>query len=191
MRQIKRNIIFVTVLFSLFSMTFSQSQKAPQIQGTPGGTGGMQPGSPSDGQQGGSSGEGGDTSAPPAIPKPDVQSYHGLRMSSEHCEFSVVFIEVEDSILRLGFSVPVSPGTLRATNIILNGKPLDKKTSVRFNRSGKVAECKIQLPPGEESVLELKNVRSFDGYPLRENYFKELFPGASVTYPLPAECTLP
>jgi len=114
----------------------------------------------------------------------DSQSYHGKRVSSNQTPFEIVFISTENGIIQLGFSIPVNPQSLKPENIYLNRKPLNKDTTIKFNKTGKIVEISATLPSGVESVLAINEVRSFDDQTLETSELTELVPGETKEYSL-------
>ena len=112
----------------------------------------------------------------------DSQSYHGKRMSSNQTSFEIVFISTENAIIQLGFSIPVNPQSVKAENIILNGRPLSQDTTIKFNKTGKIVEINAALPSGVKSVLAINEVRSFDDQELETSELTELIPGETIEY---------
>lgn len=112
----------------------------------------------------------------------DSQSYHGKRMSSNQTSFEIVFISTENAIIQLGFSIPVNPQSVKAENIILNGRPLSQDTTIKFNKTGKIVEINAALPSGVTSVLAINEVRSFDDQELETSELTELIPGETIEY---------
>ena len=112
----------------------------------------------------------------------DSQSYHGKRMSSNQTSFEIVFISTENAIIQLGFSIPVNPQSVKAENIILNGRPLSQDTTIKFNKTGKIVEINAALPSGVTSVLTINEVRSFDDQELEISELTELIPGETIEY---------
>ena len=112
----------------------------------------------------------------------DSQSYHGKRMSSNQTSFEIVFISTENAIIQLGFSIPVNPQSVKAENIILNGRPLSQDTTIKFNKTGKIVEINAALPSGVTSVLTINEVRSFDDQELETSELTELIPGETIEY---------
>ena len=106
----------------------------------------------------------------------DSQSYHGKRMSTDSSTFEVVFISTKEGKIVLGFSMPINPQSFTADNIILNGKPLNKDTEIKFNKTGKIVAITATVPSGTQSVLALNKVLSFDNQTLETSEFKELVP---------------
>ena len=109
-----------------------------------------------------------------AISTGDSQSYHGKRMTTDSSTFEVVFISTKEEKIVLGFSMPINPQSFKAENILLNGKPLNKDTEIKFNKTGKIVAITAAVPSGTESVLAIKEVRSFDNQALEISEFKEL-----------------
>ena len=112
----------------------------------------------------------------------DSQSYHGKRMSSNQTSFEIVFISTENAIIQLGFSIPVNPQSVKAENIILNGRPLSQDTTIKFNKTGKIVEINAALPSVVTSVLTINEVRSFDDQELETSELTELIPGETIEY---------
>ena len=97
-------------------------------------------------------------------------------MSTDSSTFEVVFISTKEGKIVLGFSMPINPQSFTADNIILNGKPLNKDTEIKFNKTGKIVAITATVPSGTQSVLALNKILSFDNQTLETSEFTELVP---------------
>ena len=107
-------------------------------------------------------------------------NYHGMRLPSSHEPFSVVAIVIGKSTVSIFFNVPINPRSFEKSDFFLNGKPLPKNASLKFNRSGKMLEITMPLP--DEINLRLFCISSYDGEALSRTDFFGLRKDSSSKY---------
>ena len=107
-------------------------------------------------------------------------NYHGMRLPCSHEPFSVVAIVIGKSTVSIFFNVPINPRSFEKSDFFLNGKPLPKNASLKFNRSGKMLEITMPLP--DEINLRLFCISSYDGEALSRTDFFGLRKDSSSKY---------
>ena len=123
--------------------------------------------------------------APRSSPdRASLRSFNGMRFSSNHAPFQVAFIESTNESILVTFNIPVDPASLKAKNIFINGAPLEKSATLRFNKTGKILEIEKELSVGTKFTLEFENAKSYDGEELKVKFFDSLLPWTSHEYPL-------
>ena len=123
---------------------------------------------------------------PPSSDKADLSDmsllYHGKRICTVHEPFCVVCIQPSKTALRIIFNIPIDPRTFVPQNILINGHPLSPDAVIKFNRTGKLMECKVKLGKNDVISLTLKDVKSFDGEVLKRVFFQNLRVGQKIHY---------
>lgn len=107
-------------------------------------------------------------------------NYHGMRLPCSHEPFSVVAIVIGKSTVSIFFNVPINPRSFEKSDFFLNGKPIPKTASLKFNRSGKMLEITMPLP--DEINLRLYCISSYDGESLSRTDFFGLRKDSSTKY---------
>lgn len=114
-----------------------------------------------------------------------IRSFNGMRIARTTEPFQVILIDAEESSVKIIFSSPVNPNTVRKKDIFINGLSLeefDPKAKIRFNTSGRLLEIHTSLPADSESVIEFSEARSFDEFPLENKRFQSIRPGFHQEY---------
>ena len=98
----------------------------------------------------------------------DMIYFRGARMYYDSDYFKVQDIKYErtDSetvTLQVTFSQIINPRSVKASSVIINGKPVQDDLKFSFNKKGDV--IKINLPASEELLhVTIRDVLSFDGH---------------------------
>lgn len=114
-----------------------------------------------------------------------IHSFNGMRIARTQEPFQVIFIDANQSFVRIIFNSPVNPNTVRKKDIFINGLSLeefDQNAKIRFNTSGRLLEIQTSLPADSESVIEFNGARSFDEFPLETKRFPSIKPGFRHEY---------
>ena len=112
----------------------------------------------------------------------DSVVFHGKKMPTDTERFAVAVIVVNKDNIMIFFNMPVNPRSFDKSDIYIDGKPLPSSASVKFNRSGKMLEITMPIPPFSNFTLSLNNVCCYTGESLEKSEFRNLGVGKSQTY---------
>ena len=104
------------------------------------------------------------------------------QQEQESGEFLVVYVQANDESVKILFNKKISPKSVRADEITVNGHPLQNAALIKFSRTGKIIECKVALPKGIDSTLSLSSVESISGTKIANPVIKGIKPGYKIEF---------
>ena len=93
-----------------------------------------------------------------------------------------MYVQADEKSVKILFNRKISPKSVRADEITVNGIPLRNADLIKFSRTGKIIECKVALPKDTESSISLSAVESIGGAKIANPLIEGIKPGQKIEF---------